>query len=311
MKPPAHDVLDLIGNTPLVELKNLDTGDVRVFGKAEFLQPGGSVKDRAARAIVAGARREGSLEPGQVVVEMTSGNMGAGLALVCAVLHHPFVAVMSEGNSPERARMMKGLGAEVILVPQVDGRPGQVTGADIKAAAETARGVAEERGGYYVDQFRNPHCVRAHEEETGPEIWGDLAEQLSAFVASVGTGGTFIGVSRFLKSRKPEVLCYPVEPKGAEVLAGQPVHKATHLLQGTGYGSIPPQWQPELADDFLSVTDSETEEMRKELGRREGLYVGYSAAANVVAAVGLARSGRLPAGTVIATILCDTGLKYG
>lgn len=303
--------LDLIGNTPLVSLDRLHSGPGRILAKAEFLNPGGSVKDRAARRIVHDARRDGRLAPGQAVVEMTSGNMGAGLALVCNVLGHRFTAVMSAGNSPERARMLEALGAEVVLVPQVDGAPGQVTGADVKKAADEARRLARSRGAWYVDQFHNPGSVAAHEHGTGPEIWRDLGGRLDAFVAIVGSGGTFVGTSRYLKRRNPGIVCAAVEPQGCEPLAGKRITNTRHLLQGTGYGVIPPHWERGLADAVLCVSDEEAVLYRKLLAQREGLHVGFSAAANVCAAVKLLASGRMPREGTVVTVLCDTGLKYG
>ena len=280
------------------------------MAKAEFVQPGGSVKDRAAAAIVTGARARGELQAGQPVVEMTSGNMGAGLAVVCAVLDHPLVLAMSAGNSPARARMMEGLGAEVVIVPQVDGEPGRVTGADITVAAERAREIAAERGGFYVNQFENPDTVNAHEEGTGPEIWRQAGGVVTAFVAAVGSGGTFVGASRFLKRVQPATVCAAVEPEGAAVLAGDELTEPRHLLQGTSYGFVPPLWEPELADLYLRVSDEEASEYRLMIAGREGLYVGFSAAANVCAAVKLLESGELGRDATVATVLCDTGLKY-
>jgi len=310
MGEATPSALGLIGMTPLLALSSVHSGPGRVLAKAEFLQPGGSVKDRAALWIVREARDSGRLQPGQPVVEMTSGNMGAGLAVVCNVLGHPFVAAMSEGNSPARARMLEALGAEVDLVPQVEGTPGRVTGADIRAATERAIEIARERRAFYVDQFNNPSCVRAHEESTGPEIWDALGAELDAFVAAVGTGGTFVGVSRFLKRENSRIRCVAVEPEGAEVLAGKAVEKPDHLLQGTGYGFVPPQWDPGLADEFIAIADEEAIRFRRLLAEREGLHVGYSAAANVCAAVKLMESGRLGEVATVATVLCDTGLKY-
>src|SRR3954452_10949186 len=167
----ASSTLDLIGRTPLVALDRVHPGPGRILAKAEFLQPGGSVKDRAARAIMLAAREDGRLAPGAPVVEMTSGNMGAGLAVACAALGHPLVATMSAGNSPQRARMLEALGAEVVLVPQVDGSPGRVTGADLDAAVAAAHRIVAEREGFYVDQFHAPEGLRTHEETTGREIW--------------------------------------------------------------------------------------------------------------------------------------------
>jgi cysteine synthase A len=230
--------------------------------------------------------------------------------VVCAVTQNPFVAVMPAGNSPERARMMRGLGAEVVVTPQVDGTPGKVTGKDIEAALERARGIARERNGFLVDQFRNPATFLAHEETTGPEIWAETRGEVDAFVAMVGSGGTFVGTSRFLKGRNPAIVCAAVEPEGAEFLAGKTVAKPAHLLQGAGYAMTPLDWPDGLADLFLAVSDAEAGEMRAELGRREGLYVGFTAAANVCAARKLLESGRLRREAMVVTILCDTGLKY-
>jgi cysteine synthase len=302
--------LDLIGRTPLVALDRVHSGPGRIVAKAEFLQPGGSVKDRAAKAIVLAAREDGRLKPGMPVVEMTSGNMGAGLAVVCAALGHPFIATMSAGNSTARARMMEGLGARVVLVPQVDGTPGQVTGADVAAAADAAAQIARDGGGYYVDQFNASEGIVAHETTTGPEILEQFGGPVDGWVAAVGTGCTFIGVARALKVANPATLCAAVEPEGSEPLAGKKVEKARHIVQGTGYGLVPPHWDTGLMDLSLTVTDAEVEYWHRQLAVMEGLYVGYSAAANVCAAAKLLRSGRLKVDATVATVLCDTGLKY-
>jgi cysteine synthase A len=307
---PAKSALDLIGGTPLLRLDRVHAGPGTILAKAEFLQPGASVKDRAAKAILCAARADGRLRPNMPVVEMTSGNMGAGLAVVCAALDHPLIVTMSAGNGPARARMIEGLGAEVVLVPQVDGEPGQVTGADIAAAAEVARRIAEARGAFYVDQFNAPEGAIAHETTTGPEIWAQSGSRVDAWVAAVGTGATFMGVARALKARSPRLLAVAVEPKRSRPLAGKPIADPRHLLQGTGYGIVPPHWDPALMDLALAVSDEEAEQWRRELAQREGLHVGYSAAANVCAAAALLRSGRLKQGAVVATVLCDSGLKY-
>lgn len=302
--------LDLIGNTPLVALDRVYDGPGRIVAKAEFLQPGGSVKDRAAKAILLAARADGRLKPGMAVVEMTSGNMGAGLAVVCAALGHPFIATMSAGNSPARARMMEGLGARVVLVPQEDGVPGRVTGADIHAAADEAVRIAYAESAFYVDQFNAIEGVRVHEIETGAEIVSQYGGPVDGWVAAVGTGCTFMGVARALKAANPATVCAAVEPQGSEPLAGKPVTKPQHVMQGTGYGAIPPHWDGGLMDMGLAITDAETEFWHRELATREGLYVGFSAAANVCAAAKLLGMGLLPHDATVATILCDTGLKY-
>jgi cysteine synthase A len=306
----AASALDLIRNTPLIALDRVHTGPGRLLAKAEFLQPGGSVKDRAARAILLAAKADGRLQPGSPVVEMTSGNMGAGLAVACAVLGHPLVVTMSAGNSPQRARMLQALGAEVVLVPQEDGFPGQVTGADVAAAAELAQHLAAERRGFYVDQFNAHEGVIAHEETTGPEIWEQAGGKIDAWVAAVGSGATFIGVAAALRRRNPGIFCAAVEPAGCQPLAGLPIDRTRHILQGTSYGAVPPHWNSSLMDMSLPVDDTEVEHWRGMLATREGLHVGYSAAANVCAASALLHSGRLPVDAVAVTVLCDTGFKY-
>jgi cysteine synthase A len=306
----AASAIEIIGGTPLIALDRIYTGPGRIIAKAEFLLPGGSVKDRAAKAILLAAREDGRLKPGMPVVEMTSGNMGAGLAVACAALGHPLVVTMSAGNSPARAKMLEGLGAEVVLIAQVDGSPGQVTGSDVNAAAQAACAIARARDGFYVDQFNAAEGIAAHETTTGPEILAQFGGPVDGWVAAVGTGCTFVGVAKALKRANPGTVCAAVEPLNARPLAGEPVLDARHKLQGIGYGTVPPHWDPSLMDMSVGISDDEAEEWRRALAHREGLYVGYSAAANVCAAAKLLASGRLTADAVVATVLCDTGLKY-
>jgi cysteine synthase A len=274
------------------------------------LQPGGSAKDRAARAIIEAARADGRLKPGAPVVEMTSGNMGAGLAVVCAALGHPLVVTMSAGNSPQRARMLEALGAEVILVPQVAGEPGQVTGPDIAAAAGIAEKLAAERGGFYVNQFHAREGKAAHETGTARELLDAACGGIDGWTACVGTGCTFLGVARALLRDNPSVMCGAVEPAGCQVLAGQAVTKTKHLLQGAAYGSVPPMWEPELMSCSIPVSDEEVTSWKQRLAIEEGLHVGFTAAANVCGATKMLSSGALAANATVATVLCDTGLKY-
>jgi cysteine synthase A len=192
----------------------------------------------------------------------------------------------------------------------VEGTPGQVTGRDIAVAEARAHDVARASNAFYADQFNNPASVLAHEEGTGPEIWNALEGKLDAFLAMVGSGGTFVGTARYLKRRNPRILCAVVEPEGAEVLAGKPVTKAKHILQGAGYGMVPPLWEPHLADHFIAVGGAEAGEYRQRLASKEGLHVGFSSAANVCAAVKLLGCGVLGAEPVVVTVLPDTGLKY-
>lgn len=300
--------LDLITNTPLVYLDKISgkyKGDI--YAKLESVQPGGSVKDRAAYRIIKDAYESGRLQKGQAVIEMTSGNMGAGLAVVCRQTGNPFIAVMPKGNSPERLKILKALGAEIFLTDQVDGQPGRVTGNDIQYAASVARELAMEKGAFYVDQFNNPSSIKAHFDTTGPEIYRELKD-IHAFIACVGSGGTFIGTSKYLKSVNKDILCMAVEPENAAILKTGKVIDQKHIIQGTGYSLVPPHWDPALADDIITVSDEETVRMTKEIASRQGLYVGYSAGANVAACVKfLEKSG---SGVKVATILCDMAYKY-
>ena len=302
-----RNTLDLIGNTPIVKLNRLHDLDVNIYGKLEYLQLGGSVKDRAALQIITDAYEQHKLKAGQVVVEMTSGNMGAGLAVVCRQFGNPFVAVMPKGNSPERIKILKALGAEVLLTDQIDGTPGMVTGKDIEFASEYAKKIADEKNGFYVDQFNNLAGVKAHYKTTGPEILRDLPE-IEAFVASVGSGGTFTGTSKYLKEQNPSIKCIAVEPEHAAILKSGSVKDPKHIIQGTGYSLIPPHWESKLADEIITVTDKEVISMTKRLSYDQGLFVGFSSGANVMAAIKFAEKDKNIKN--ILTILCDTGYKY-
>lgn len=300
--------LDLITKTPLLHLEKMNIGGRgKIFGKLEFLQPAGSVKDRVALQMIQDAYASGLLKRGQTVVEMTSGNMGAGLALVCSQFGNPFVAVMSKGNSPERRRILKALDAELVLTEQVDGKSGMVTGKDIEHAAVIAKQIAKERNGFYVDQFHNPSTVNAHFQTTGPEIWNDLKE-VDVFMTSIGTGGTYIGTARYLKSKNKNIRCIVVEPANAAILKTGRVIDPKHIVQGTGYGAVPPQWDAGLADEFITVSDDEVMDTTRKLSCEQGLYVGYSSGANVAAALKYLKSRNENLNVV--TILCDTAYKY-
>lgn len=310
MKKILNRITDFIGNTPLVDLSRLTNGKGRLLAKMEFIQPGGSIKDRAALQIIKDAYANGKLIKGQLVVEMTSGNMGAGLAVVCGAMGNPFTAVMSEGNSPERLRILKALGAEIAQVPQVDGTLGKVTGKDIQRATERAIELAGERNAFYVDQFNNPSSVTAHYTTTGPEIWEQLEGKPDAFLAGIGSSGTFTGTSRFLKEKNPSIFCAAMEPASAAILKTGKVENPKHIIQGTGYSLIPPHWAPSLADAIITVTDDETREQARQLHRDFGLYVGYSAAANVYAALELIKNYFPRPNPLVVTVLCDTAYKY-
>jgi cysteine synthase A len=303
--------IEAIGETPLVELQRLTRGaGGRVLAKLEHLNPGFSKKDRIARQIVEDAEAAGVLRPGQTVVELTSGNTGTGLAIVCGIKGYPFVAVMSRGNSMERARMMAALGAEVVLVDQMPhSRPGQVSGEDLRRVEEEAQRLVRARGAFRADQFRLAGNVRAHYLHTGPEILAQSGGGIQAFCDFVGTGGTFAGCARAFKEKSPAIACYVVEPAGAAVLAGQPVTNPGHRIQGGGYSMAAlPLVDPRHIDGYLAIPDAEAIACARRLAREEGIFAGFSSGANLAAALRLLQ-GAHRGQTVVITI-CDSGLKY-
>lgn len=302
--------IELIGNTPLVALDRLYPGPGRILAKCEFMNPGGSIKCRASLNMVKTAIESGDLEPGRPVIEITSGNQGCGLAVVCSVLGHPLTVVMSKGNSVQRCIHMEALGTNCIRVPQVEGTYGSVTFRDVRAGEEVCEKIVKETNAFYVCQFNNPANVLAHYNTTGPEIWRQTGRRINAFVTTVGTGGTVTGVSKYLKEQDPTIKTFVVEPEGAAAIKGEPVTKPLHLLQGSGYGCVPELFNYEYLDEVVTVTDDEVMEYKKLIGEKEGLFVGYTSAANVAAAVKILKSGKLPEDAWVATILFDTGLKY-
>lgn len=206
--------------------------------------------------------------------------------------------------------MMKGLGANVVLVDQVNGKRGNVTNDDMEAAIKRAKEIVIETGGFLVDQFNNKNNYLSHKMTTGPEIWNQTGGRINVFLTCVGTGGTFRGVSDYLKEKNPNIKCIAVEPKGAEPLKGDKVVKPLHLLQGSGLGIVPPIFDLDFLDDTICVSDEEATEYRKLLGSKEGLYVGFTSAANVAAAVKLLKSGKVNSDCWVVTVLHDSGLKY-
>jgi cysteine synthase A len=244
------------------------------------------------------------------VVELTSGNTGTGLAIVCGVKGYPFVAVMSRGNSMERARMMAALGAEVVLVDQLAGSPpGQVSGGDLELVEREAQRIVRERGAFRADQFRLLGNLRAHYLHTGPEIIRQSGGHFDAFCDFAGTGGSFAGCAAAFKKWDPRVRCYLIEPAGAAVLADQPLTNPSHRIQGGGY-SMPdlPLVRREHIDGYLQVTDIEAVATARELARKEGMFAGFSSGANVAAAAQLLHGSCR--GQTIVVLLNDSGLKY-
>ena len=304
-------VVEAIGDTPLVELKRLTRKmDGRILAKLEYLNPGSSKKDRIARQIIEDAEASGALKPGQTVVELTSGNTGTGLAIVCGAKGHPFVAVISKGNSIERARMMEAFGAEVVLVDQHPGwRPGQVSGADLELVEREAQRLTRERRAYRADQFHALGNFRAHYLHTGPEFLRQSHGAIDVFCDFAGSGGSFAGCAAAFKEANPNIRCYLVEPAGAAVLAGEPVVCANHSIQGGGYSMNPlPLINTAHIDGFLKVTDDEARECARRLAREEGIFAGWSSGANVAAALQLLRT--TCRGKTLAVMMCDSGLKY-
>ena len=304
-------VIQAIGETPLVELARVTRNlDGRILAKLENLNPGYSKKDRIARQIIEDAEAAGALAPGQTVVELTSGNTGTGLAIVCGVLGYPFVAVMSRGNSPERARMMAALGAEVVLVDQLPGSvPGQVSGGDLEQVELETQRIVRERHAFRADQFNLEGNFRAHYLHTGPEILRQAKNQIHAFCDFVGSGGSFGGCAAAFKEAVPLIKCYVIEPRGAAVLAGEPPRRPNHRIQGGGYSMASLKFvQRDIVDGYLQVSDDEAMQAARRLAKEEGIFAGFSSGANLAAAQQLL-AGPHRGGTIV-IIICDSGLKY-
>jgi cysteine synthase A len=304
-------VLDAIGETPLVDLSRITRGlDGRIVAKLEYLNPGFSKKDRIARQMIEDAEAQGTLRPDQTVVELTSGNTGTGLAIVCAVKGYPFVAVMSRGNSMERARMMSALGAEVVLVDQLpDSTPGKVSGGDLELVEREAQRLVRERNAFRADQFRLASSARAHYLHTGQEILRQTAGTVNAFCDFIGSAGSFAGCAAAFKEHDPSIQCFAVEPAEAAVLAGKPVTNPNHRIQGGGYSMTKlPLLKSEHIDGYVQVTDDDAIRMARRLAKEEGIFAGFSSGANVAAAVELLQN--TCSGKTIAVLLSDSGLKY-
>lgn len=303
----SPSVLDAIGSTPLVELSRLTHSlNGRLFVKLEYLNPGGSKKDRMARQVIEDAEADGSLKPHQPVAEMTSGNAGTGLAIVCAVKGYPFIAVMSRGNSQERVRMMRALGAEVVLVDQLPGSiHGQVSGGDLELVNQETTRIEKERGAFRANQFHHQGNFRAHYLHTAQEILEQTGGKIDAFCDFVGSGGTFAGCAAAFKEYNPQIQCFVVEPSGCAVLAGNEAVQPNHRIQGGGY-SMPqlPLIRPEHIDGYLGVTDEEAMDAARSMARLEGIFGGFSSGANVAAAK------QILTGRTVVTTINDSGMKY-
>jgi len=298
MAPVAEHVLALIGNTPTVRLAHMGTPEgVSVFAKLEVANPGGSIKDRICVEMIDQAVAAGELRPGGTVIEPTAGNTGIGFAIVAASRGFSFICTMPEKFAGEKADLMRALGAEVVLTPTSDGMQG---------AIDKAHELAERTPDSFVpNQFANPGNPAAHYKTTGPELWRDLDGKIDAFVAGCGSGGTFTGVSRYLKERNPDVRCVAVEPVGSTIGGGP---KGTYKVEGIGNWFVPGAMDLSLVDEFVQVPDEASYETTRRLARSEALLVGSSSGAACWAALGVARQS--PPGTRIAVVFPDSSERY-
>ena len=292
------NILQTIGNTPVVRLNRMAPDNVEIYVKVESFNPMASVKDRLAFAIINDAQESGELEPGQTVVEATSGNTGIALAMVCAATGHPFVATMADSFSVERRKIMRGLGAKVILTPAAERGSGMVRKAEELAA---------EHGWFLARQFENPANPAYHANTTGPEILSDFAgRRLDFWVTGYGTGGTMSGAGRTIKAARPEVTIVATEPAGAALLKGEDWNP--HKIQGWTPDFIPDVLDREIFDELMSVTDERAIEVARELAVKEGIFVGISAGATLATALDVAENAA--DGSVILAMLPDTGERY-
>ena len=292
-------ILEKVGGTPLVEISNrLNKGGAKVLAKIEFFNPGGSVKDRVALAMVEDAERRGVLNPGATLVEPTSGNTGVGLALVSAVKGYHLVLTMPETMSIERRKLAAAYGAEIVLTPGSEG---------MKGAIVKAKEIAETRGGVILQQFENPANPAYHRITTGPEIWADTDGKVDAFVAGVGTGGTLTGTGRFLREKKPDIALYAVEPDTSPVLSQGKA--GPHKIQGIGAGFVPQVLDRSLITEVLTVSAENAGKTARAAAAQQGLLVGISSGAALYAALELSKRPEYADKTIVA-LLPDTGERY-
>lgn len=304
-------VLAAVGKTPLVRLERLFNHlDGTVLLKLEYLNPTHSKKDRIGLTMIEEAEKSGALRPGQTVVELTSGNTGTALAMVCAVKGYPFVAVMSRGNSRERADMMRALGAEVVLVDQRPGaQDGHVSGEDLKLVDRETKRITEERGAFRADQFENAANPLAYSEGLVRELLRQTHGKMDGFCDFAGTGGSFGGSSRGFQRYAPQVRCYLVEPEDAATLSGGPICNANHPIQGGGYALEElTHIDPDLVAGYLQVQNASALRWMRRLARVEGVFAGPSTGANLAAVEQLLK-GEMQGRTVV-TLANDSGMKY-
>lgn len=294
----AANILETIGNTPHVRINHLFRPDIEVWMKVERFNPGSSIKDRIALSMVEEAEASGELKPGGVIVEPTSGNTGVGLAMVAAVRGYRLILTMPESMSVERRKIMKAMGAEIVLTPRERGMGG---------AIERARELLEENANSWMpQQFNNPANVKAHRERTAQEILADFPEGLDYLITGVGTGGHITGCSEVLKEHFPELKTFAVEPEKSPVITGG--EKGLHRLQGIGAGFIPEILNIDVLDDVILVSEEDSFEMAQQCALKEGIFVGISSGATLAAVK--QRQDQLPAGSRVLIFSYDTGERY-
>lgn len=294
------NVLEIIGNTPLVKICRLTEGlEAVVVGKLESGNPGGSVKDRVCRAMLEEAEEQGLIRSGSIIIEATSGNTGVGLAMVAAVRGYRLILTMPENMSVERRKLFKFYGAQLILTPEEEGMEGA-----IRRAEELFKNTPD---AFMPQQFKNKANLRAHRETTGPEIWADTEGKVDVVVAGVGTGGTITGVAQYIKPLKTGFKAIAVEPAASPILSGG--KKGSHRIQGIGAGFIPEILEQNLIDEIITVSEEEALKTAKEAAQKEGLLIGISAGAALFAAIEIAKRPE-SRGKLVVAILPDTGERY-
>ena len=295
----ANTVLERIGTTPLVRINKLGSTHAEVVAKVEFFNPGGSVKDRIALAMIEAAEKGGLLRPGSLIIEPTSGNTGVGLALVAAVKGYKLILTMPETMSIERRKLAAAYGAEIVLTAGTDGMKG--------AIAKALELQKQYPGSFIPQQFENPANPAYHQLTTGPEIWQDTAGKVDALVAGVGTGGTLTGTGEYLKAKNPDIKIYAVEPDTSPVLSGGT--PGPHKIQGIGAGFVPKVLKTDLITGVITVSAEDAGKTAREAAAKEGLLVGISSGAALYAALELAQKPEF-AGKRIVALLPDTGERY-
>ena len=295
----AKNILERIGGTPLVKISKLNQSAAEVVAKVEFFNPGGSVKDRIAFAMIEAAEKAGLLKPGALIIEPTSGNTGVGLALVAAVKGYHLILTMPETMSVERRKLAAAYGAEIVLTEGAQGMKG--------AIAKALELQKQNPGSFIPQQFENPANPAYHQAHTGPEIWTDAEGKVDAFVAGVGTGGTLTGVAKYLKERNPAIRIYAVEPDTSPVLSGG--KPGPHKLQGIGAGFVPGVLDTGIISEVITVSAENAGKTARAAAANEGLLVGISSGAALYAALELAKKPEF-AGKRIVVLLPDTGERY-